>query len=378
MHRVLILGNGVSRENYNSFIDSWREDLWVCNGAYKDFYRHPSLKYVTTDRILVEEIIAFRKEKGLTFTIFVTHATLQVLPHIKDEVTVFSVPTGFEADSGTTSVVQALENEYQSVYVCGFDLGGKDIYVENHEKKNKTIWVEQWRKIASRYLLSSIFFIGRDHSDFILSDIPAEKYSMMYTQGKDHTSMNALKEVDTVIPTISESEMRAKIQKSKVKRKKVLILGNGTSRLQHREYIEKWDGEIWVCNWGFKESDDLPRIDRVGSVHENVVKLALIYKTEKKLSYRLFSNKPYYKSEVFTKPKGWATGSLMLEQALVEGFGLIVLAGFDMGGKDIYQPHKLPGVNFKNQYIDIRRNYNMNNVYFLKGELLPADKVVVK
>jgi len=53
--------------------------------------------------------------------------------------------------------------------------------------------------------------------------------------------------------------------------KKVLLLGNGISRLLYKDYINKWKGEIWACNRAFLEYGD--RITRIAG-HDEVMEEA--------------------------------------------------------------------------------------------------------
>jgi hypothetical protein len=111
-------------------------------------------------------------------------------------------------------------------------------------------------------------------------------------------------------------------------------------------------------------------LDRVGSVHPDVLLKAYQHKKKYKLKYYLFSNKiiSQYENEiyVFDNPKGWATGPLMVEQALVENYHDIALLGFDFGGEDIYQDHLLYGGNFIDQFKIIFKTYpNKINIRFI-------------
>lgn len=148
--------------------------------------------------------------------------------------------------------------------------------------------------------------------------------------------------------------------------KKVLIMGNGYSRLHETKYIQDWDGEVWGCNRASSETNKIPSISRVFTVHEYMYPILLkdriasdfeIYgKTNK-------SNTPYV--HICSCTLGYSSGSLAIIQALDEQYDKIVLVGFDFGGKDIYQSHLLIGDNFVNQFIWIREHYNMAPVYFL-------------
>jgi hypothetical protein len=178
----------------------------------------------------------------------------------------------------------------------------------------------------------------------------------LYLQGKDH---------------INEG-LRQKFEKSLDKYKKVLILGNGKSRLEKKEsldFIKNWDGEIWGCNKIFQDYSQFKRLDRIGTVHEDLALEALSFKKENKLSYIIHSLKVIekYEEEIisFKEKRGWSSGSEMLLQALYENYDEIFLCGFDFGGPDVYQPKDVEGSNFKNQFISIKKEFRFHNVFFV-------------
>lgn len=354
MRKVLIVGNGVSRLQHKNFIDNWQDELWVCNSAYKEFGHRKNLSRIIADASTMPVVVNWAKVSGTGARLVTTERVHELLePTIAEYVDVLTTPSNLQNDSGTSLVAQALQERYDEVYVAGFDLGGKDIYVPNHEKKSKTIWVECWRRIAKKYSLERIKFVGHDHKPFILSSKPTDTYAKVYTRNQDH------------IKTMENFVERKK--KSRKLSKGVLILGNGVSRTKLKEFLNKWDGEIWACNWAFKEAFELPRLDRIGSVHKNVLERAEKYKKDHNLSYSLYGRDVSGLEEIavpFDEQRGWSTGSLMLVQALKEGYKKILLAGFDMGGPDIYQQDPIPGGNFKKQFETIHAEFDMSGVFF--------------
>lgn len=355
MKNILIIGNGTSRKLHEEFIDSWNDEIWACNQAYKEFGHKKNLTKIIGDAPTVPMILSWKEENKSSFEVVVTSRVYEILePQDKPKVSALQCPIKYHNDSGTSLVAEALTSRYAGVSVAGFDLGGKDIYVEGHEKLVKAIWIDRWRKLAKDFSLDSIQFIGYDHKKFILSDLPADSYSKIYTRSGDHLKNSFLFDDDN-------SEL-------KLQNELVLILGNGISRLRFKEKILSWEGEIWVCNWAFREASELPRIDRVGSVHQEVIKEAHQYKVENNLSYKLLtSNTSGIEdiSEPFIDERGWSTGSLMIVQALKEGYSKIALSGFDMGGDDIYQPTPRPGGNFKKQFDKIAKENDMSGVVVL-------------
>jgi hypothetical protein len=134
--------------------------------------------------------------------------------------------------------------------------------------------------------------------------------------------------------------------------RKILILGNGSSRLNHKDFVTGWDGEIWVCNAAYKEYKDYPRLDVVGTVHGYFVKEVYDFKIKNKLSYKILCNELVDNyNDLFLEYNGWSTGSELINQAFLEGAGQIYVMGFDSfknDGADIYNVKVFTG-NFISQ-----------------------------
>lgn len=160
--------------------------------------------------------------------------------------------------------------------------------------------------------------------------------------------------------------------------KQVLILGNGVSRKKVRKQIENWKFDLWACNWGFKEAV-VYNINRVYSVHPEVVKEAAKFRQHYKLDYSIISRKGDVGSPsdgYFKKELGWSTGNLAIVDAMEEKYDKILLAGFDFGGSDIYQSHQLPGGNFFKQFMEILRKYGEEKIFFLReGQILSVSQM---
>jgi lipopolysaccharide biosynthesis glycosyltransferase len=135
--------------------------------------------------------------------------------------------------------------------------------------------------------------------------------------------------------------------------KRVLILGNGASRLKLKSFVDSWEHDLWVCNKGYMEYKELPRIDYVCSVHREVIEEAKMFLSENNLFYRTLSPSPL-SDEQFVCTKGWSTGNLAIVEAIKRDYDEIHLAGFDFGGKDIYQSYETDGSNFKKQFEQIK------------------------
>lgn len=153
----------------------------------------------------------------------------------------------------------------------------------------------------------------------------------------------------------------------------VVIVGNGDSRLTNNwqkaaELFLRDNVQLWVCNWAFQEQFFKP-IDRVGTMHPDVIRMAYARKRSARLSYEIWS-KPELKRDMidhyFSLHKGWSTGNMLITQALHEGYRHILLVGFDFGGKDIYQPHLVYGGNFKDQFKKIQGMWPDASLYFVE------------
>lgn len=120
--------------------------------------------------------------------------------------------------------------------------------------------------------------------------------------------------------------------------KKVLILGNGNSRLEYKDYIKIWNGEIWACNDAYTELTDFPCLNVMASVHQDTAEKIAIFRNNNNLNFRVLAR--YENNEIriekFKDFIGWTTGTELINQAHLENYDEIYLLGFDMGGKDIY------------------------------------------
>lgn len=348
MARVLILGNGKSRLNQKGFISTWKDGIWGCNRIFNEYSELPRLNRVTGDLHGLKGLIDFKRINKASYEIYAKKAYIERFP--KARLKSFTVPNEFQNDSGTSLIAQALFEGYDKIYVAGFDLGGPDVYVKMHEHRNKTAWVNRWRAIYFEFGLDRVHFVGKNHKDFIMSTLPANTYSKIYTRGGDH--------LNSSLPAGKKMQRKPE----------VLILGNGVSRLRVKRQINEWMGEIWACNHGYKEAKELPRLDRVCTVHNDVAMRANIFKKKALLKYQIFVRNLKGVENIainFTDRRGWSTGSLALLQALHEKYKKIILAGFDFGGQDIYQKKAINGGNFKRQFDQIKKEYDLSHVWFL-------------
>lgn len=167
MQRVLILGNGLSRLNFDKEIREWTGLLWGCNRAYLDYGKE--LDGLAGHSEVMNEARRYRDEHNLKYEI-IESLTCRPL---------------FQKDTGTTLVAEALTRGME-VEVVGFDIGGLDVYSPGHEKKNKTSWVNRWRLILREFGEDSVKFWGYDHRPFLLSLRHPSEYAHRYMNGEAH------------------------------------------------------------------------------------------------------------------------------------------------------------------------------------------------
>ena len=153
-------------------------------------------------------------------------------------------------------------------------------------------------------------------------------------------------------------------------KKKVIILGNGFSRLHEEKFIDAWKEDIWGCNHAYKDYFQFPRLNRIFTVHKELFDTIIQYKKDHELDYIVYgANKDVHENtpdlHACTCALGFSSGSLAIIQALEEKYDEICLVGFDFGGKDVYQTHLLYGGNFIIQFQWIRDHYDTSNIYFI-------------
>jgi hypothetical protein len=173
--KILILGNGLSRLSFDDKIRAWHGPIWGCNRIYLDY--GDILTGLAGHEDVMKEARLYRDAHGQKYTILADEEELQCA-----EI--------YRKDTGTTLVAEALTRGYE-VELCGFDLGGPDIYSPGHDKKNKTTWVQRWRAILKSFGAEHVTFWGYDHKPFLLSSKPAIEYFRLYGTGKAHVKTDA-------------------------------------------------------------------------------------------------------------------------------------------------------------------------------------------
>lgn len=177
MKNILILGNGISRLLYKSTIDGWSGPVWGCNRIFFEY--GDRLEYITGHVEIMTEAVRYRKENNLSYKIIGGIGGGKY----SDEKLIS--PKKYHNDSGTTLAAEALCRGHD-IFLCGFDMGGKDVHSPGHETQNKSVWVSRWRKLLADFGEERIHFIGHDHKPFLLSGQPENIYAENYRFGKPH------------------------------------------------------------------------------------------------------------------------------------------------------------------------------------------------
>lgn len=159
----------------------------------------------------------------------------------------------------------------------------------------------------------------------------------------------------------------------------ILILGNGISRLEFTDYINNFDGEVWACNFAYR---DFPsKITRLTG-HGNVLEEAEKFRDKNGYSYDIYSgvcakNKNGWKSFTVSKEFLRDSGSSLAAQALHEGND-ILLCGFDFGGPDIYSAEhwRQDKKSWVKRWAEIIEKWGTKKINFLGYDHLPFLKNV--
>lgn len=146
--------------------------------------------------------------------------------------------------------------------------------------------------------------------------------------------------------------------------KKVLIVGNGISRLAYTDRINAFKGEVWACNYAFRE---FPRVKRlIGHVEPMREAVALREKGELDCIIYAAPIGPREGAALTCPPAFYRdSGSTLVAEALHSGYAAEVV-GFDFGGPDVYaENHHLLGKrNWVERWVEIHKTYGLDRVTF--------------
>lgn len=176
---VLIVGNGISRLLYEDVILGWDGEVWGCNNIYRERAIAPKLTLLAGHTEVLAEAAEYRDKHGLKYQ------TLCGLLGQKGFDRPATCPSEFRKNSGTTLVAQALHDGFDAV-LCGFDMGGPDIWSPGMERQHKQVWVRRMRDVVRRYGPSRVRFVGFDHLPFLEMRKHDHRYAERYLKGKPH------------------------------------------------------------------------------------------------------------------------------------------------------------------------------------------------
>ena len=125
---VMILGNGQSRQEYNDVIRNWKKELWVCNGAYVESIekKYRITRVGSVHPHMICEAYDYKVRHKLNYVLFCN----QPVEGLDGKHHKFMEKRGWS--SGSLSVCQAILEDFDKIYLLGFDFGGPDIYQDHN------------------------------------------------------------------------------------------------------------------------------------------------------------------------------------------------------------------------------------------------------
>lgn len=178
MKEVLVVGNGISRLDYDQLILEWPGEVWGCNRVYFEYGRKLTRLTGHTDVMVAAR--EHRREHQHEYEIWGGH-----LGKAEPADRRFTCPAVHRKDSGSTLVAQALHEGF-NVAAVGFDFGGWDVHSPGLENMPKPQWVKRWRAFLGQYGWDCVRFIGYDHMPYLQSRTDAGRYAKRYTVGRPH------------------------------------------------------------------------------------------------------------------------------------------------------------------------------------------------
>lgn len=155
---------------------------------------------------------------------------------------------------------------------------------------------------------------------------------------------------------------------------KVLILGNGISRLSFDKYIKTFKGQIWGANRVYLDYGK--KLDLI-SGHIDVMQEAKEYREKHNLNYQIIGGhiEPDSAADIlYTCPKEFRldTGTTLIAEALKRKMQVSVV-GFDLGGPDVYSLNhqNFNKQNWVNRWRKILEYYGHDKIKFIGYDHLP-------
>jgi len=154
MKKCLVLGNASDRLEEKEFIKNWKDEIWICNYAYKEYLEFPRIDVVgTVHSFVVTDALQFKKENNLNFRILSSN-------RYNSETEEFKNYLGFS--TGWELVNQAILEGFEEIYICGFAVINncdEDIYFPKGIKPYCGNFINQFYFIKEKYPNSNIIFV---------------------------------------------------------------------------------------------------------------------------------------------------------------------------------------------------------------------------
>jgi len=121
---VLILGNGKSRATLHEFISSWSKELWVCNEAYEETKTkgYSVTRVCSVHNEMICEAYDHKLKYGTDYQLW----SRWPVEGLEGKHHRFREQRGW--CTGALSVCQAILEDFEKIYLAGFDFGGPDLY----------------------------------------------------------------------------------------------------------------------------------------------------------------------------------------------------------------------------------------------------------
>lgn len=123
---ALIIGNGVSRLQFDLKVLQELFTTYGCNALYRDFMPDYLISH---DMGIADEIVENRVHYKTNF--YTQHGTKMDNRHNKNEPINFVIQDKWMGDSGTGALRLACSNGHKNVYMIGFDYSENNTYIQN-------------------------------------------------------------------------------------------------------------------------------------------------------------------------------------------------------------------------------------------------------
>jgi hypothetical protein len=146
--KVLILGNGVSRkeEPDKTFISNWADEIWGCNGAFVE-EDIPFTRIGSLHSFMAEKMVLYKKRYKKEWRIF----SKKGMPGVEEFY--YALRGG---NTGYQWILQALYENFDKIYLSGFDFGGPDLYTET---KTGKAFQQRFKQVMEEFGLNRIYFV---------------------------------------------------------------------------------------------------------------------------------------------------------------------------------------------------------------------------